>query len=153
MISMDEILQGRAKLEDLPPEVQSNLKTLLERINKIRTAYGKPMKVNDGYRRPIDQPKNAATASKHLIGAAIDIDDDKDGTFWKWVLANLQLVKDAGLWMEHPCWTHYVDATGDKSWMHFQILPPGSGKRLFVPNANPNPNPSFWDGKYDSKFN
>ena len=76
MISMNEILKGRAKLEDLPEDIQANLKELLVRINKLRTAYGKPLKVNDGYRRPQDTPKNGASKSKHLLGQAIDLDDD-----------------------------------------------------------------------------
>lgn len=63
MISMDEILKGRAKLEDLDQETQNNLQELLVRINKLQAAYGKPLKVNDGYRRPQDTPKNGAAVS------------------------------------------------------------------------------------------
>lgn len=148
MITLNEILKGRAKFDELPREIQSNLELLLDRINKIRSAYGKPMKVNDGYRRPADTPKNGASKSKHLIGAAIDIDDDDKGTFWFWLMDNLQLCKDVGLWLEHGGYTHNKDGT----WTHLQILPPLSGKRIFIPSATPNPNPSFWDGKYDKKF-
>jgi hypothetical protein len=148
MISMDEILKGRARLEDLPKDVQDNLAALLSRINKVRQAYGKPMKVNDGLRRPEDQPKNSATKSKHLIGAAIDIDDDDSLFMWNWVKDNLQLMKDVGLWLEDPRWTHGSVGT----WVHFQILPPTSGKRIFVPSMTPASAPDIWDGKYDHKY-
>lgn len=146
---MEEILKGRAKLEDLSEEIQNNLKILLERINIVRKMYGKAMKVNDGLRLPQHQPKNAAKTSKHLIGAAIDIDDDDAGTLWNWVKNNLELMKSVGLWMEHPNWTHNKKYG---TWMHFQIYPPKSGKRIFIPSSEPDPNPKFWDGKYDSKF-
>lgn len=148
MISMDEILKGRAKLEDLPQDVQNNLAVLLERINKVRAIYGKPMKVNDGLRRPTDQPKNAATHSNHLIGAAIDIDDDDSLFMWNWVKQNLKLMQEIGLWMEDPRWTHGSVGT----WMHFQIFPPKSGKRIYVPSTAPASAPGMWDGKYDSTF-
>jgi hypothetical protein len=148
MISLKEILMGRVEFKDLPPEHQSNIMILLERINKIRSAYGKPMKVNDGYRRPQDKPKNGATQSTHFRGAGIDIDDDDAGTLWKWVFANRKLLKEVGLWCEHPSWTH----CDGMSWLHFQIVPPGSGKRFYVPSTRPNPNPSFWDGKYEAEL-
>lgn len=145
MISMDEILCGRAKLEDLPEDIQANLLELHRKINLLRTAYNKPMKVNDGLRIV---KGGGATKSKHLLGAAIDLDDNDEGELWSWVLENLELIQEIGLWMEHPCWTHCAKGT----WMHFQITPPGSKHRIFVPDTNPNPNPDFWDGKYDSRF-
>lgn len=147
-ISFDEILMGRAELEELEPEVQANIKVLHERINKLRTAYGKPLRVNDGFRRSKDTPKNGAKKSHHLIGAAIDLDDDDAGTLWKWTLANLKLMQEIGLWMEDPRWTHGKVGT----WMHFSIFPPGSNKRIFRPSMNEASAPDIWDGKYDSSL-
>jgi hypothetical protein len=151
MISIEEILKGRAKLKDLNKDTQANLTTLLERINKVRAAYGKAMKVNDGYRRPEDTPKNGAKKSKHLTGQAIDIDDDEAGTLWFWLMKpeQMQLLKDVGLWLEHGCYTHCKKFG---TWVHFQIVAPNSQKRIFIPSSDPNPNPNFWDGKYDSKY-
>lgn len=148
MISMQEILMGRAKLEDLDAETQANLTVLLEKINKLRAAYGKPLKVNDGYRRPQDTPKNGAAKSKHLLGQAIDLDDDDSAFLWEWVKENLQLLQDIGLWIEDPRWTH-----GKGTWMHFQTVPPKSGNRIFVPSTAPASAPDLWDGQYDSKYN
>lgn len=145
---MDEILMGRAKLENLPADIQANLNILHERINKLRTAYGKPLKVNDGYRRAQDKPKNGAAQSKHFSGLAIDLDDNDSADLWKWCFANLQLMKDIGLWLEHPGFTHSQNGT----WMHFQVVPPLSKKRIFIPSNNANPNIELWDGKYDKKY-
>lgn len=124
MISLKEILMGRAEFQSLPKDVQSNLMILLERINKIRSAYGKPMKVNDGIRiKGLND--YGAKSSNHYLGAAIDIDDDAQGTLWKWCYANRKLLKEVGLWCEHPSWTHYIDSKTkqERSWMHFQIIP------------------------------
>lgn len=147
-ISLAEILMGRVQFSELPKEHQDNLMDLFERINKVRNAYGKPMKVNDGYRRPQDAPKNGAAASNHFKGAAIDIDDDDTLYMWNWVKNNLQLMKDIGLWMEDPRWTHGKVGT----WMHFQLYPPKSGKRIYIPSTAPASAPDIWDGKYDSKY-
>lgn len=144
---MKEILMGRAEFDELDPEIQENLTILHERINIIRKAYGKPMYVNSGLRRQKDQPKNAAKKSSHLIGAAIDIDDDEEGTLWNWVKENLELIAETGLYLEDPRWTH-----GNGSWLHFQIFPPRSGKRIYVPSSAPASAPHIWDGKYDKKL-
>lgn len=148
MISMNELLMGRVKFEDLSAEHKANLLILLERINKVRAAYAKAMKVNDGYRRAQDNPKNGAAKSNHFIGAAVDIDDDDTLFMWNWVKDNLGLLKEIGLWMEDPRWTHGSAGT----WMHFQIYPPKSGKRIYIPSEKPASAPDIWDGKYDKKF-
>jgi len=148
MITMNELLMGRQTFDQLTPEQQKNATELLSKINIIRAAYGKPMKVNDGIRRPQDTPKNGAAKSKHLLGQAIDIDDDDTLFMWKWCLANLDLIQKAGLYLEDPRWTHGSVGT----WMHFQSVPPASGKRIFVPSTAPASAPNIWDGKYDPKY-
>jgi hypothetical protein len=147
MISLKELLLNRVEFKDLPKEHQDNLNTLLERINKVRAVYGKPMKVNDGYRRLQDTPKNGSATSWHYKGAAVDIDDNDAGDFAKWVVKNLKLMQEVGLWIEDVRWTN-----GCGSWVHFQIYPPKSGKRVFIPSTKPACNPKIWDGKYDPIF-
>lgn len=136
MISENEITKG----QDVPDVYKSDLKTLLERINVIRSAYGKPMIVTSGFRSwyhhteiyrkkalkrgvpfYIDQvPKK----SKHLYCQAVDISDPNQ-ELQKWVLANVELLESTGLWCE--------DFSATKNWVHFQILPPASGNRFFKP--------------------
>lgn len=153
LISKEDILMGRVKWEDLSPEVHENIEKLVERVNIFFEDFKWPKElpriVNDGFRRPQDVPKGGAVKGAHLEGLAIDLDDNESGIVWKYVWENRELLKDLGIWVEHPCWTHNSGGT----WIHMQVVAPKSGNRFFIPNSSPNPNPSFWDGKYDLKLN
>lgn len=118
----------------LTEEQAKNIPVLLERINKVRDKWGKPMTVNSGLRSledhlaiyarmGITDQKKIPMKSRHLIGAAVDI-ADPDGSLYDWVVANEKLMEEIGLWME------VKDA---QKRVHFQIFPPGSGKRFFNP--------------------
>lgn len=131
--------------KDYTKEVQQNLAVLLEKINVVRAKYGKPMTVSSGF-RPASLNANvpgAAKKSKHIVGLAVDI-VDKDGKLWEWVLQNLQLMQDLGLYLE--------DKRHTKSWVHFQIGPPLSGKRIYKPTTAPYVDASLFNGKYDPKY-
>lgn len=107
-------------------EQAKNLAVLLERINKVRAAYAKPMYITSGLRSEADQTRinPKAPKSKHLIGAACDV-RDTDGSLWKWCQANEPLLVEIELWLEHGDYT--------KGWVHFQIYPPKSNNRFFIP--------------------
>lgn len=138
LITEAEILKN-CKKEDIPTDHQKNLEVLLERINKVRYAWNKPMRVTSGYRSmddhiriykalaaqrgvPYDESK-VPMASKHLSCAAVDI-SDPDGKLYKWVQDNIPLMEEIELWMEEK---------DDQARVHFQIYPPKSGKRFFKP--------------------
>jgi hypothetical protein len=118
---------------------------LLIPLNKIRDAYGQPMIVDSGWRPPSINAATlgAAKNSKHCLGLAADI-ADPDGRLTKWVLENLQLMKDLNIYMEDFRWT--------PSWVHFGLGAPASGRRIFVPSANRALAPGRWDGNYDHTF-
>lgn len=135
MITMNELLTYGTRLEDQPVQTQANLHILLERINAIRFAYGKPMTVTSGLRdmvnhlriyaaKGITDPKKIPMKSKHLTGEAVDIADGS-GDLKRWVRAHVGLLEQVGLWCEafEACPT----------WIHMQICPPASGKRFFTP--------------------
>lgn len=134
MVSMKELIKD-TPISDISLEIQHNLEEVLLRINKIRTAYNKPMTVTSGYRtmqdhiriynaKGIMDSKKIPMASNHLYGRAVDISDpNKD--LQKWCLANIKMLEDIGLWME--------DFSATPNWCHFQICPPKSGKRMFKP--------------------
>lgn len=108
------------------PEQNLNLNTLFERLQKL-CDMGAPIEhCNSGLRNMADQmhinPK--APKSKHLIGAAADIADPK-GELRKWVRANMDKLEKVELWIES------LDHT--PTWVHFQIFPPKSGRREFIP--------------------
>ncbi len=134
MIALAELLGG-AKLEEQSEEVRANLAVLLHRVNKVRAAYAKPMTVTSGlrtwaqhlqiYKKKLGDAyaeSKVPKASKHLIGAAVDISDPKR-LLQKWCIDNVKTLEDAGLWCEA-----FEDTP---TWVHFQCQPPKSGKRFF----------------------
>lgn len=117
------------------PEIDSNLVELLEKINKIRTLWGKPMICTSGLRsmedhlriykdKGITDQSKIPMASKHLYGQACDISDPK-GELAKWCHENIKHLEEIGLWCEA------TEST--PTWVHFQILPPKSNNRFFKP--------------------
>ena len=146
-ISKAEILMGRDTQYaiEYTDQISGNIDQLLVPINKLRDAYGKPMKVNSGWRPPEvnGSTPGAAAHSKHMIGLAVDI-SDPDGELMKWTLANLALLAELGLYMEDFRWT--------PNWCHYQVGPPTSGHRIFVPSANRALAPDKWNGDYDHSF-
>jgi uncharacterized protein YcbK (DUF882 family) len=138
MITLKELIKN-IKLESLPKEHQDNIMTLLERINRVRHAWAKPMTVTSGYRSKDDHMriyKELATkrghafdekkipwGSNHLKGAAVDI-ADPDYKLIDWCMKNDKLLEEIGLWCEEK---------DDVKRVHFQIFPPKSGKRFFKP--------------------
>jgi hypothetical protein len=143
-VSKDELLMGRDKQYALEYSqlISDNLDKLLVPINKIGDAWGKPMKVNSGWRPPEinDATPGAAAHSKHMEGLAVDF-SDPDGELLKWTLNNLQLMEELGIFMEDFRWT--------KGWVHYQIGAPSSGRRIFVPSTARPSAPDAWDGNYD----
>lgn len=112
------------------PEIDANLAILLTKINEVRAAYGIPMIVDSGLRSEAKQQEliaqgiSNAPKSKHLLGQAVDI-ADKDRKLTEWVKANMTLMEQIGFWFE--------DFDHTPTWTHFQIVPPASGRRVFIP--------------------
>jgi hypothetical protein len=141
MITVDDYFMGRREQYPLAlsPDIERNAARTVVVFNALMAramAYGVRFPVNpktgspfsSGWRPPA---VNAATpgASKtslHMIGKAGDI-YDPDGKIGAWLMTDSgqQALKDVGIWIEHP------DAT--PTWSHWQIVPPGSGRRVFYP--------------------
>ena len=134
MITIKELLSNQAKFEDLDKDVQANLNELFLKVNIVRKEYGKPMIVTSGlrtkkhhleiYARKGIYPPKVPMKSNHLFGRAVDFADG-DGKLKKWILENIKLMEEIGLYME--------DFNATKTWVHFQINPPKSGNRFFKP--------------------
>lgn len=142
----EEILMNRAKFDQLPTNYATNLLKLVDALNALFANHHAPITVSSGYRPPEinNSTANASATSWHLQCAAVDL-QDKDGKVWQYVLGNLELCKQLGLWLEDKRWT--------PTWVHLQIYPPKSGNRIFVPSSKPALAPKAWNGNYDSKFN
>jgi len=112
------------------PEIDANLLILLEKLNKIRVVWGKPMTITSGLRNQAQQDalisigKSTASKSKHLYGQAADI-SDPNGDLKAFIMANISLIEEIGLWCE--------DFDHTPTWIHFQIVSPKSSKRFFIP--------------------
>lgn len=147
-ITKENLLMERDKQypQDYTEEISQNLDKLLIIINKIQDAYGKKFKINSGWRPPSinENTPGAAAKSRHMIGLAVDI-ADTDGAIMNWVLNNLALMKELGVYLEDWRWT--------PTWTHFQIVPPKSGNRILIPSTAPALAPNRWIGKYSAKFN
>lgn len=111
---------------EITPEIEEQLNELIARLSQVRDALGKPMVVTSGLRSEADQMRinPSAPKSKHLLGQAADI-SDPDGSLAKWVQDNMSLMESIGFWFEDFGHTH--------GWVHFQIVPPASGHRIFIP--------------------
>lgn len=139
MITWKEIL-GKNRLEDQSQEIQDNLKVLHYRINIVRKIWRKPMIVTSALRTMDDHIriyKNIAKrkgvefdidkvpmGSNHLKGRAIDI-YDPNRELQNWIKENMDVMEAIGFWFES------FDHT--PNWTHWQIVPPRSGRRFFVP--------------------
>jgi uncharacterized protein YcbK (DUF882 family) len=107
-------------------ETAGNLDKLLTIMNKVRAAYNKPMVVTSGLRSEADQKRinPKAPKSNHIRGLACDV-SDPHGELWAWCMLNMKLMEDLGIYFE--------DKNSTPTWVHFQIVPPKSGKRIFKP--------------------
>jgi hypothetical protein len=94
---------------------------LVDALQCVRDAWGRPMQVNCGYRCPAhNHAVGGAPDSAHLTGEAADI-ADVDGLLKLW-LTEERLIA-FGLWMEDP------QAT--PTWAHLQVRP--ARNRIFAP--------------------
>ena len=131
MISEKEITKGK----EVPEELKANLAILLERVNKLRALWGKPMTITSGFRSHDDQIRVYADkgitdeskipwGSAHLKCAAVDI-YDPDMSLTNWCKENNDKVLiDCELWCEDDMATPRL---------HCQIYPPHSNQRWFKP--------------------
>lgn len=119
-ISREEILHLAGKKKDnrladypLTAEIEKNLARLLVSLNQLRQAIGRPMIVSSGYRPGhYNSSIGGAPHSLHKDCRACDFEDG-DGTLKAWCMANLDVLRKAGLQMEHP-----LDAP---TWLHLDL--------------------------------
>ena len=96
-------------------------KAMLEKFDQIREAYGKPIAITSGARCEKHNKKiGGSKNSNHVKGLAIDIRNTP--ALEEFVMKNLETLD---LYIEDPKVT--------AQWIHVQIVPPKSGKRIFKP--------------------
>lgn len=144
MITRDDYWMGRDALYPaaLTDKIVDNATELLGRVNLLLAwAYNDHVTpaldrrsgnhIASGWRPPAvnDATANAAHGSKHLTGEAIDLRDNGTRDLARWCLRELEALEEIGLWMEDPQWT--------PQWVHLQIAPPASRRRVYCPSSRP----------------
>jgi hypothetical protein len=139
--SRDELLKD-VKEEELSPEQLANFEVHVVKMNKLRAAYGKRLKVTSGVRsmkkhlqiyknKGITDTKKIPMKSKHLSAQASDIIplDESIEEFQQWILDNPEIMEEIDLYFE--------DFNFSPTWIHVQSVPFGSykpgGTRMFKP--------------------
>lgn len=107
---------------------EANLIKLIAVMNRVRSEYGLLMIVTSGVRSLKDEmridPKHPD--SNHVQAAACDIyDPDPEKRLWNWCVERIELLIELGLYLE--------DRLYSPNHVHFQIYPPKSGHRIFIP--------------------
>jgi hypothetical protein len=134
MISLANYFNGRDRKFPLAcnDEIRNNAALTVSRVNRLLGLAAQEGiecdTVNSGW-RPLevnDATANAAKGSKHIKALAVDLRDTPKRDLARWCLRNQKHLESIGLWMEDPRWT--------PTWVHLQIVPPGSGRRVFVPS-------------------
>jgi len=127
-LKLADYYRGRDRLhrDELTCELRANARETLRRANRLLRRAGLARKVSSGWRPAAVNAAvpGAAKGSKHLSCQAVDL-EDRDGRLDAWCMANLAVLEELQLWLEHP------DAT--PGWCHLQTLPPRSGRRVFYP--------------------
>src|SRR3990167_10307886 len=132
MITIEAYFMGRdiTHAEELTDEINRNAQVTVARCNELLTRAGRSdiHEVASGFRpKGINSTtSNAAANSRNLTAQAIDL-RDTDRLLAQWCVDNLDVLKEIGLWMEDPRWT--------PSWVHLQVVPPGSGKIVYIPST------------------
>lgn len=128
VITTDDYFMGRDVMfpAELTDALHVNAEVTVGKCNQLLEAFGEERGVNSGWRPPEINAvtKGASHTSYHMTCQACDI-EDKDGELDAWCMANLDVLKKLGLWLEHPSST--------VGWCHVQTVPPHSGNRVFYP--------------------
>jgi len=140
MISESDYWKGRDTQYPCSEEVRTNAVITLRKVNTLLGMAKKDDipcdKCSSGW-RPLginDKTANTAKGSKHISGQAIDV-FDPERRLAQWCLDNMLLLGKCALYMEDPRWT--------PTWVHLQIVPPVSGKRVYIPSTAPATAPSL----------
>lgn len=138
MLTLDKYWMGRDRghRDQLTPEIIANAQITVEKIQQLAAEFTAETGIEldtwaSGWRPPAVNAgvKNAAKGSNHLTAKAGDVRDTTERDFARWCLRNLRRLEAIGLWMEDPQWT--------PTWVHLQIVPPGSRRRVYVPSTQP----------------
>ena len=120
---------------ELTDEVRANAQELIDRLKLLQSNH-LPFKL--GALRSGWRPKSyntiigGASKSRHITAQAVDV-ADPNRQLAKWLNSDAGILglAECQLWCEDLEYTLGKNKNG--SWVHFQTVPPASGKRFFKP--------------------
>lgn len=96
-------------------------KEMLDKFDEIREKFGKPIHISSGFRCEKQNKKIGGSAkSNHCSGLAIDV--VRTDSLEDFIVKNLETLN-----------IYIEDLKSTPTWIHIQIVPPKSGKRIFKP--------------------
>lgn len=147
IVTLEQYWMGRdvAYAHELTAEIRANAEDLVGKMNLV-LAFAEADGVEPGIDQVTHTPiasgwrprgvnartANAGQFSTHIDGNGGDLQDQLTRSLAAWCLANADALKQAELWMERPQWT-----AGADPWVHWQRVPPKSGKRFYIPSSAP----------------
>jgi len=126
-ITRDQYLMNRSGEYPLTPDLETNLENMLLAINKFGKEYyrstGNNLEVSSGYRPGhYNSRAGGSFKSDHLYCRAVDLKDSLK-KIKSYILDNLYILIECGLWLEDPSRT--------PTWCHLTIKE--KSKRIFKP--------------------
>lgn len=111
---------------ELTEYMRDSAEETVKRINELLDAFGEARAVNSGWRPQAinDATPHASRHSLHIVCKACDL-ADPDGALDAFCYEHQDVLERIGLWLESP--------SNTDGWCHVQIVPPGSGNRVFLP--------------------
>lgn len=128
MITHEGFWRGRDRSHaaELTAEIRANAEDVIKKVNELLKRAGLERDASSGWRPAAVNAgiAGAAKRSNHTLGKAVDV-ADADRKLAQYARANVAVLEELGLWCEDTSYT--------KSWVHFQTVPPRSGRRFFIP--------------------
>ena len=123
MVTMRELLTSPCDNK----EHLENLEELLVKLNHLRTAYGKPLRISSGYRSLALNKAipGSSRTSQHCLGQAMDIDGDILGGISNKDIFNF--IKD-NLEFDQLIWE--FGGSSNPDWVHVSLKPSGNRKQM-----------------------
>lgn len=112
--TVEELCQGL-----IPTDAQKkNLSVLVEALNELGRFFPEPVVVIRGLRTEMqNEAVGGVKNSPHLTGEAVDL-QDKNHNLGQFILNNLHLLQEFGLYMENPYYC--VSKNTGNNWIHLQ---------------------------------
>lgn len=125
ILTKKDFLKGYPENYSLIDEQEANSTILVSKANQLQKILQHPFTISSGFRSEEHNKRvGGSETSLHKLFAAVDI-LDPDSWIAKILVEKSFLLEELDLYMEHPKYT--------KGYVHLQIFPPKSRRRIFPP--------------------